>query len=61
MDRIRDESEVYITSLKAKFKQMIKDEYRKNAFNQVCKKVLEIPRRIEQFIKHPDKPIKSGI
>jgi len=61
VDRIRDGSEAYITSRKAKFKQMIKNEYSKNALNQVCKKILEIPRRIEQLIKHRDKPVKSDM
>jgi len=61
MDRIRDRSEAYITSRKAKFKQIIKDGYSKNTLNKVCKKNLEIPRRIKQFIKHLNKLVKSNM
>jgi len=38
---------------------MIKDGYNKNVLNQVCQKILEIPRRIERLINHPEKACKE--
>jgi len=61
VDRIRDGSEAYVTSRRAKFKQIIKEEYSKFSLNKVRKKILEMSRRVEKYIKRTNRHIKSDV
>ena len=45
----------------AEYKRVIQEEYSLITLDQIRKRIMEMPWRIEQLREHPDAPIKSDL